>query len=111
MALPNGLKKRLISNLVLEAVLDRAMEDFQERREEEEVAENSPDLKLNSVKEEEEAKPGENDEDGNKHNSEASSTPNDTKSGVRVEKKNEEDGNKHNSEASSTPNDTKSGVR
>ena len=97
MALPNGLKKRLISNLVLEAVLDRAMEDFQERREEEEVAESSPDLKLNSVKEEEEAKPGdearqpgENDEDGNKHNSEASSTPNDTKSGVRVEKKNEQ---------------------
>merc|ERR1719278_2019021 len=97
MALPNGLKKRLISNLVLEAVLDRAMEDFQERREEEEVADSSPDLKLNSVKEEEEAKPGdevrqpgENDEDGNKHNSEASSTPNDTKSGVRVEKKNEQ---------------------
>merc|ERR1719282_639805 len=87
MALPNGLKKRLISNLVLEAVLDRAMEDFQERREEEEVAGSSPDLKLNSVKEDEEAKPGdearqpgENDEDGNKHNSEASSTPNDTKS-------------------------------
>merc|ERR1712012_1096540 len=97
MALPNGLKKRLISNLVLEAVLDRAMEDFQERREEEEVAGSSPDLKLNSVKEDEEAKPGdegrqpgENDEDGNKHNSEASSTPNDTKSGVRVEKKNEQ---------------------
>merc|ERR1719471_925132 len=85
MALPNGLKKRLISNLVLEAVLDRAMEDFQERREEEEVAESRPDLKLNSVKEEEEAKPGdearqpgENDEDGNKHNSEATSTPKDT---------------------------------
>merc|ERR1719319_1226518 len=33
MALPNGLKKRLISNLVLEAVLDRAMEDFEDRRE------------------------------------------------------------------------------
>merc|ERR1719225_2237386 len=105
MALPNGLKKRLISNLVLEAVLDRAMEDFQERREEEEVANSSPDLKLSSVKEKEEAKPGdearqpgENDEDGNKHNSEASSTPNDTKSGVRVE--NDEDSNKHNSEAS-----------
>merc|ERR1712013_497309 len=32
------------------------MEDFQERREEEEVAESSPDLKLNSVKEEEDAK-------------------------------------------------------
>jgi len=27
-SLPNGLKKRLISNLVLEAVLDRAMEDY-----------------------------------------------------------------------------------
>merc|ERR1719411_68196 len=96
MALPNGLKKRLISNLVLEAVLDSAMEDFQERREEEEVANSSPDLKVNSVKEEEDAKPGdearqpgENDEDGNKHNSEASSTPNDTKSGVKVDAKNE----------------------
>lgn len=31
-SLPNGLKKRLISNLVLEAVLDRAMVDFQDRR-------------------------------------------------------------------------------
>ena len=27
-SLPNGLKKRLISNLVLEAVLDKAMEDY-----------------------------------------------------------------------------------
>ena len=99
MALPNGLKKRLISNLVLEAVLDRAMEDFQERREEE--AAESPDLKEEtSVKEdEEEERAGDgttpdsqiagedNDVEGNKHNSEASSTPNDTKSGgVKVEK-------------------------
>ena len=102
MALPNGLKKRLISNLVLEAVLDRAMEDFQERREEE--AAESPDLKEASVKEEEEEeeRPGDgttpdsqagedNEEEGNKHNSEASSTPNDTKSeGVKVERKNEQ---------------------
>ena len=99
MALPNGLKKRLISNLVLEAVLDRAMEDFQERREEE-VAD-SPDLKENNVKGEEEeeeragdgrtpdSQAGEDNEEGDKHNSEASSTPNDTKSGVKVERKNE----------------------
>lgn len=96
MALPNGLKKRLISNLVLEAVLDRAMEDFQERREEETA--DSPDLKETSGKEEEEgtgdgatpdSQAGEDNKEGNKHNSEASSTPNDTKSGVKVDAKNE----------------------
>ena len=98
MALPNGLKKRLISNLVLEAVLDRAMEDFQERREEE-VAD-SPDLKEENKEEEEEragdgrtpdSQAGEDiNEEGEKHNSEASSTPNDTKSGgVKVDTKNE----------------------
>merc|ERR1719490_533745 len=86
MALPNGLKKRLISNLVLEAVLDRAMEDFQERREEEEEEERpgdgtTPDSQAGE----------DNEEEGNKHNSEASSTPNDTKSeGVKVERKNEQ---------------------
>merc|ERR1719490_410989 len=85
MALPNGLKKRLISNLVLEAVLDRAMEDFQERREEEEEERpgdgTTPDSQAGE----------DNEEEGNKHNSEASSTPNDTKSeGVKVERKNEQ---------------------